>query len=516
MALKETIDSNVTGLRIAEETSLKTVSGSAVWTGYEPNSYSSFGGAVNTVARNPIRADRQRKKGVAVGVTATGGFPMDLTFDNFQELSKGYFFADFRSKTEFGGSSEITAVDGTNEDYEAASGLDAFDANDLIFAKNFTNTENNGLKQVSTAGAASLVVVEDLVTETPPATATIIKVGHEFASGDAEIDASGDLPKLITSSKDLTELGLVPGEFIYIGGDDTTEKFATAANNGWARVRSIATNEIVIDKAQGTMVTDAGTSKTIRIFFGRIIKNESTSSLIVRRSYQLERSLGAPDDSSPSDIQGEYVTGAIPSEFTIDLSTQDIIEISLGFVGLDNEQRDAATGLKAGTRPAIESTDAFNTSSNVVRQKLARALNDNENPDPLVEYVENATISLNNNINPLNAVGVFGAFNASTGTFDASVQFDGYFQTVEAQIAVRNNYDMTYDTIIVKDNQGIFIDIPLIAIGDGQNDVALNEPVKVPLSSEAATGESVNSNLNHTMMMGFYDYLPNAAATVTS
>ena len=80
MAQVPNIDSNSTGLSVALESALKTVS-AATWYQLEPNSYGDFGGENTLIARNPINSSRQRKKGVVVDLDSMAEFETDLTPD---------------------------------------------------------------------------------------------------------------------------------------------------------------------------------------------------------------------------------------------------------------------------------------------------------------------------------------------------------------------------------------------------------------------------------------------------
>jgi hypothetical protein len=513
MAKLNKIDSNVTGLRYAEEESFKTLPTTPVWKPLEPNSYADFGGQVATVARNPINPSRQRKKGVVTDLDANGGFDTDVTQGNLQDLMQGFMFADLRRKVEFGGDSEITGVVNASSDYTAASGLDAFAAGDLVFATGFNNAANNGLKTVTGAASGALTVSETLVDETPPAGAKLVQVGHQFAADDLNVDVSGSLPQITSDATyDFTALGLVPGEWIFIGGDGASNQFANAVNNGFARVLSATADGITLDKTQNTMVTeDLSGGETVQMFFGRVLKNESDPSLIKRRTYNMERTLGAPESTSPSQIQAEYISGAVPGEFTLNVPTADKVTASLAFTGADNETIDGPTSLKTGDRPGLVEADAFNTSSDFARIKMAKVVDGDPAPTALFAFLTEMTLSINNNLTPNKAVGVLGAFEVTAGTFEVSGDLTAYFADVAAIQAVRDNADITLDAHMIKANAGISIDVPLITLGDGRPNVSQDEPITLPLNMAAATGAKVNSSLDHTLLLVFWDYLPDAA-----
>jgi hypothetical protein len=503
------INSNVVETAYAEETSIKTLPGTPIWTPLDVNSFSDFGGSITKVARQPFRTDRQNRKGQTTDLDAAGSINHDLVQEGLQDLLQGFFFADLRLKTEFGGSGEVTGVVTATDDYQAASGLDAFKTGDLVFASGFTNAANNGLKHVASASGTALTVTENLVDETPPSAAKLVRVGFQFSSGDLTVDTTGSLPQLKTTTKSLTELGVVPGEFIYIGGDTAVTQFDTSGM-GFARVRSVTTNAMVIDKCQADMATDSGASKTIEVFLARVLKNE-TGTNIKRRTYNIERQLGAPDSSAPAEIQSEYLVGAVPNELTFNIPTADKAMLDMAFVAMDHETRTGSTGVKSGTRKTLVEESAFNTSSNVPLINLAIVSNTDENPTPLFAFAEEMTVVVNNNVTPDKAIGVLGGFDASFGNFVVTGDITAYFVDVPSVAAIRNNSDVTLDMHLVKENAGVTLDIPLLSLGDGRLDVAQNEAIRIPLSQEAAIGTGAITGYDHTLLLCFWDYLPNAA-----
>jgi len=376
------IDSNVTGLRIAEETSIGVLPGTPIWNQYEPNDYKEAGAKITTLVRNPITDGRQRKKGVVTDLEAAFGFSSDFTQTNFQDILQGVFFADYRTKAE---RTDIPSVTSSVYNLVSTSG---FLVGGLVFGSGFTNTGNNGLHRLTTVTLnTSITAAETLTAEaSPPTESKLVVVGHQFASGDITIDVSGALPKLVSAAVNLTTLGLTVGEFVYIGGDIAAHNLVNAVNCGWKRIRSIAAGYIEFDKSVSTMVTDAGTSKTVRMYFGRKLQNETGTS-IVRRTYQPEISLGVPDTGAPSQVQGMYMIGAIPNQFGLNIGTSTKITCDVSFICTDSETVDGPTGLKAGTRPVLVDSDAYNTSSDFKRIKMGLVSSTDEAVSPLFALI---------------------------------------------------------------------------------------------------------------------------------
>jgi len=625
MVAVQKVDSNVSGLRYQEETSIGVANTANPWLALEPNSYDDFGGEFTTVARNPINAGRQRQKGVLVDLDATGGLQNDLTQDNLQDILQGFMFADLRRKNDVGadrsprraglsgeledflmtdinGANVITvdsriantaavviggtgyAVDdivsltdvnatvvqhwrvateaagvvltvdqvppavivggfttnegrtGTDTGVGAATtaltgaGDDALTLTvtnqngltwqiaDILKMTGHDDAANNGIFDV-TAVTNNLITVSQTLTldATINAAATLTTVGFEFAAGDLDVTvpALPALPTLVTAAEDFTTMGLIPGEWIFVGGDvpgAAGDQFLTAANNGFMRINSIAAGTLEIDKSAGTLVTEASTAETVRVFFGRVLKNESDPTLQVRRTYQLERQLGAPDDALLAQIQAEYLEGWVANEMTINYTTADKITVDIGGIAIDVSTITGPVALKAGTRPTLVSGDAYNTSNDISRLKLSvldRTLG--SNPTALFAFLTEFSININNNVSPNKAISVLGAFDVTAGQFNVEGSMEAYFADIAAVSSIRNNDDITLDVGMVKGSTGLksgtLIDVPLITLGDGRLSVEQDESITLPLDIPAGADRV----FNHTLLWMFWDHLPDAA-----
>lgn len=516
MVARLKIDSNETGLSYAEEYDLGILpgeplrdgSGNApgvpVWKFFEPNEYDDFGGELTLLARNPINSSRQRKKGSVTDLDADGGFNQDFTQTNLQDVLQGYMFADMRRKY----NAEPTAVSATAYTVDDETGIAA---GHLVFASGFGIAGNNGLKLVIGTDAGAIQCAGLSVEAAPPQGARLSLVGIQASSGDLSVSkAPGALPVLATAALDFAALGLIPGEWLYVGGDLAIDAFAVPGNNGFMRVRSVAAKSLVIDQAYSVLNTDDGAGKTVRLFFGSVLKNE-LGALIKRRSYQIERNLGAPDTAQPGQFQAEYLKGAVPEEFTLNVEQADKINVDMSFIAIDNEQRPSSVGLKAGIREPLIESDAFNTSSDFSAIRLAVIDPANPNPGALFAYMTEFSLTINNNLTVNKAIGVLGGFDVTAGTFEVSAEATAYFATVEAIQAVRENADVNFFMAVAKQNAGFIMDLPLIALGNARLEIEQDEPIMLPLDIDAATAAKINPNTDYTLLWMFYDYLPTRA-----
>lgn len=502
------IDSNITSLAYAEEECLKQLPASPIWYNLEPNEYSDFGGDYTRVSAEPISASRQRKKGNITDLDASGGINQNFTVSNMTRLLQGFLFADAREPSSTapinGAQIAITAVNASTKTYTLASGGTNFVAGQIIFAEGFANASNNGLKTVVSSTATTVVVSETLVDETtPPSAAKFNRVGGQLLLGDVNFAVVDGIPSIISTITDFTTFpNFIPGNWLFLGGDDAASRFAN--NVGYVRIKSVSAKSVSFDDTTFSPSNESGTGKSIKFFAGVVIKNEKERSLIKQRSYTFERQLGEGATST----QAEYLTGAVASELTLNLSQAELVNIDISYTGCDMYYRTGEAGdeILTGTRLPVAIEDPYNTASNVYRFKMNIKDKTSSNPDALFAYISEGTITVNNNLTANKAIGILGAFDISAGQFEVGGSVTAYFQTVEALRAIRNNADIALNAIFAHDNKGFIFDIPLLGCGGGRLDVAKDEPVMLPL--EPAGEENENG---YTLLYVGFNYLPNIA-----
>lgn len=496
--MKDKQDANLVGFYKTREVTLGQTPAEADWQTREPNSFDDFGGDYTKVARKPFSPSRQRKKGSTTDLDADGGYNEDLTQNNMQAELEEFFFAALRKTPEL----VPTAVGATGYTVAGAAAA-GFLVGSLILATRFDSSLNRGFKVVTAVDADSV----DAAGLTVEATADgLIKVvGFQFTAGDLEMTAAvGNAFVLSSTAQDLDVLGLIPGQWVFIGGDAVGERFGDATN-GYARIAldGISTNAIAFDKSTFNPMTLDGAGKTIRLYFGDTLKNEDDPDLIVRFASTVERTLGRDDDG----VQSEHITGMVASEMTWNSPLANLVNLDFSYIGQRHNTRTGAEGplsARANNKrlPAL-GEDAFNTSSNVFRIRMAAVDPATLNPTPYFARVTEWSLKINNNVSSSKAQGVLGGFDVTVGNFDVDGEFTAYFSTVEAIHAVKCNYDMTFDAIYAKANAGVYMDVPLVGLGGGRLDIEQDAAIMLPIEAPAA-----ESPFGHTALIGWFPYLP--------
>lgn len=536
MAILSKIDSNVTGLSIAREASPGVLPGSPTWIAYQPNSYGSLGGSLTKTARNPISLLRQNRKGTTTDLDAAAEFEQDITMYTFEELWPGLFLAEKRKKPFAGGRNAavpVASVSGTAIDLGADAATLGFAVGMLVHTEFFGVAANNTLSayRVITAVSGDEISLPGLAIEaSPPDDAIVRAVGFEFPTDDVDMERpSGDFPRLTSATINMGTLPLINGETIVIGGLNAgisavtaANRFTTDGNNGKFRIRTRNATQLIFDLADGGSTglieptAEVSSSKDIRIYWGDVTRNVAADAAdFAQITYTIERSLGAPDDAQPSEIQAETVTAALLNGAGIEIPTADKMVVGTEFLATDNTNFRGTTGNERPTNGVtileLHESDAFNTTDNVPDVRIFTRSADPAVvvPGSFFGFVSDLTLNISNNATALKAIGRLGAFAVTAGNFTATAEMTAYFQTTTALQSVRDNDDVGLYLLMKQTlngrQAGVHIDLPFGSTSTEGLDVEGDAAITAPITLESA----VDPNFLFTMILHEFWGLPN-------
>jgi len=462
-------------LEVAVESTLGVLPGSPVWFLLEPNDITDFGATITTTPRAPISANRQRRKGSTTDLDSAVAFEHDLTREVFVLFSEAFVFATYQG-SQIG---RPTAV--STSAYTVPAGP-VLANGQLVFARGFTNSANNGLKQVTTGATSTSIPIAGggLVVETPPANASLEVAGWRFATSDLAITVSGTSVTITSAAVNLTTVGIKVGQLIHVGGLTGANQFS--AGLGYCRVRTVATGTITADKPSSTLLTDPGTGDTVDLLFGLFLKNVPTSDAsFLTRSFNFEllypglnTELGPPNDAA------EYAVGNLANEMTLNLEVADKALVDFGFVGTNTGIPTTTRATNAATPIQPVQTSAYNTSADVLRLRVQRV-----DETGLTTCFKSVSITLGNEVTPEKCIGTLGAVFMNNGLFLVDMEGEILFTSIAVASAVRNNETVTMDLLMKNTDGAISVDIPSMTLGDGSKDFPVHESVRMALAGEA-------------------------------
>ncbi len=347
-----------------------------------------------------FRADRQVSDQILTDASPGGSLAGELSFGTWDDFLYASLQASgWTATTNFSN----VSVAGTSA-YTVASGGTAVIANMIVRGTGFTNAANNGLYVVaSSTGTTITVAGTPLVIESGAATKKLRVWGFTSSSGDITATASG----LASTTLNFTTMGLQLYQWIKIGGPLTANQFATAANNGYARITAITNNALTLDNLPTGWGVDAGTGKTIYVQVGDFVRNGVTYTAFTLERWHTDTTVN----------QYFQFRGYGPDKMVLNLAPGSIIDATWDFKGLSHTE--TTTSASTGAYVAATTTQVLNAASNIPRVQFGGGA--------ISAPTSKLSITVQNNLREQKGVGTLGNVGIGTGRFHAEVQLEAYF-----------------------------------------------------------------------------------------
>ena len=301
--------------------------------------------------------------------------------------------------------------------------------------------------------AATFIDDAAFTAETAPlATSRMKVVGFAGVSGDITATATG----LGATTLDFTTLDLNVGQWIKIGGTGAGNRFATAALNDFARVTAIAATALTLDNLPAAWATDAGTGKTIEVWFSDCLKNGTT-----KKGVEIER--GFMDQASPTFILQK---GMLVDKFSMKTDAKQKVTASFTYTGMSGVQSTTSIDSTPDAAPDPTLYPVMAASANVGRV--------GENGAQLTSpnWCKTIDLSLSNNLAPIEAVDSATPVDIAYGSCDVEATVDTYFgdNTLLTQLFAGTVASLNWRT--TKGTQAVVWGIPAATATDGAPNAA--------------------------------------------
>lgn len=390
---------------------------------------------------------------------------------------------------------------GVAEDSFTVPALGDLPANTLIFVRGSSIAQNNGVfKTVAGSVAGSIkVATGTLAAEAaPPATMTIDVIGFEGAAGDIKMDVNGNITSVV---ENFTTRGIPIGSRLVIGtgllGTSGTS-FATRKNNALVYVKSVTAQLITTERGCFTTseawapVVDAGAGKTIQIILGSFYRNYA----IDHANYsEALLALEKEDPRAGSDGTTRYTLCRALAVNTCPISAplKNRVVATPSYVGTDATKpvpaadRLGGAGVNPGDSPAKAYeplATAFADTANDL--KMVRMY---KSTGTLVGSIVSWTLTLGNNVSPLEVQGTLGAIDHEWGEFMHQLQLEAIYDNSQILDAASDNDDLQWDAYMRNHQFAFSFDLPRVAVRDDNLNYEANKRVRINFTTPAFRNE---------------------------
>ena len=268
---------------------------------------------------------------------------------------------------------------------------------------------------------------------------------------------------------------------------------ANDTDYGFARIISIDTNLITLDKRRAVFAADTGAGKLIDLYFGRYLRNVPVNDADYEElTIQFE---GAYPNLEPAAATGfEYAINNWSAELTLEIPLTDKATVTFGFVGANTEPVVTTQKTNAATPVIPVRTEAFGTSQDVARLRIQEV-----DETGLTTCFKSLSLTLSNNVEPEKCIGTLGSTFINRGNFDVNFEAQLLFTNAQVINAIKDNDTVGLDFALDNGDGGIFIDIPALALGGGDKEYPINQSILINTTGEAFADPVLNTSIGITL-----------------
>lgn len=502
--------------------------------------YNTFGTEIMMASSEPIDDTRSERSGQISFRKSSMEIKTELRHYNLQREIASVLFATLNLNAttdpidENFSRTPITAMvtTGGNTTFTASGGgltsgqtniAKRFKIRDWVKLTGCPTESNNKLILLTSVSNTALVTTTPLIDDDPSQGEIKAEVvGHKFEAGALVLEYSSgvlSLRNIDASVTDplFTEMGFERGQWIFIGGDSTDERFAPIDSNyGYARIKTISATTLTFDLTSWTPQTSTTpnvSDKTISIFLCTFVKNRSGYNGMVKTYKAGILQLG----HDANGIMSKVLFGMVSDEMKFTFPTpgdNSKITVDTKMVAIASDDRTGSQGLPSGGIVyANAPDDQMYTTSGGDNKKFAmyKRTTLTTNPTASFAYVIEGDLTIGNSADVLPAIGFTEGYDVKYGILKVEGSLTCAFLNNEqvSDINSNNKYGLygRWNRTFNRYNEGMIIDMPKIDVTTEGVTPKKDDEMMIQVDIKPKRDD----DLNAVISFSFFNALPNIA-----
>ena len=421
----------------------------------------------NTVVSTAIRSDRQIDDLKLVGIEAGGSIDFEFSYGRFDGLIDGAFANEWNELDKVS-SDDISAIYDGSLEFESAGVIpNSFKTGALVLLENAGQTDD--VFQLGVISNETITIAGLNVSDTLESNFKATFVGFQLASSKFTYETESFLIDDSVFASLVNNLTINKGDWIAL-------QSATVLNQGYYRIESVSVAGTEVRIRYNSFIPETDSEFSLdkhltenRLFFSRSVKNG-----ITKKSYSILRRF-----ESLRDPNQDVFSGQIVNNLSLSFDAQSIINGSLGFLGLDYKILDQ--NIPDNRIKEASDEELLTSSTNAGKILIDGAEVDSPN------WIQSASLELNNNSRRQNAVGHVGSVGIALGTSTLTGSLTTYFGNYDlAKDVINNTEKSVIFNFTDRKKRRILLDIPKLKFTAGSVGIpGENTDLTIPLEFQA-------------------------------